>query len=123
MLANTITLTNATPTDHIYDLVSREGMSSIRRDTTLESSLNSALVIKNTVDLGNVAARNRHLIQLSRNYEDAEGVIHPYSVHLVISRAKAVPDADVELLVSEMKDFLIEANSGVDVTDILRGGN
>lgn len=124
MLSNTITLTDGAVTDHIYDLVSREGYTSVRRDTTLESSLNSTLTMKSTIDASNPTAKNRHLIQVSRSVADAvTGELYPMSAHIVISRDKRISDAVVEALVQELQDYLVEANSAVDLTDVLRGGN
>jgi hypothetical protein len=122
MLSNTLTLNDGT-TDHDYDLVSREGMNSIRRETGVDSHLASSLVIKNTVDLGNSAARNRHFVALQGFYEDTvdnPGILLPWSVHVVISRHKLVPDSLLLDRCVRLADFLDNAS---DVTDVLVGGN
>jgi len=120
MLANTITLNDGT-SDHVYDLVSRQGMESLRRETGVSSSLNSGLTVKNTVDLGNASAQNRHLVQIARKEIDATtGAEYKGSVHCVISRDKNFTDAELALMIAQLCAFLgVSAN----ITDILLGGN
>lgn len=122
MLTNTITLSeDGGTTTADYDLVSREGMSSMRRETGVDSALGSALIIKNTVDINNPSAKNRHLIQLVGNEEDATtGELYPYSVHAVISRDKNVTDATIKKKCVELADFL---DNSTDMDDVLVGGN
>jgi len=120
MLANTITLNDGT-SDHLYDLVSRKGMESIRRETGVSSTLGSSLVIKNTVDLNSPTAKNRHLVQLVKSELNATtGIFMPYSVHAVVTRDKGVSDANITLMVAQLAAFLgVSAN----LADVLLGGN
>lgn len=120
MLSDTITLTDSSATDHSYSLVSRQGMESMRRETGVSSAIGSVLTVKNTVDLNNPSARNRHLIQLATNEIDAvTGEKYPLSAHIVISRHKNVTDAYVLEKVSQLADFVTAAN----VAEVLIGGN
>lgn len=119
MLANSLTLNDGTA-DHVYDLVSREGMSSVRRELSTDSADGHALVIKNTIDLSNPSAKNRHLVQFNWNEVSAEGDVYPASVHVVISRHKLVTDAEIEVKIAQLAAFLgVAAN----IDDILIGGN
>lgn len=120
MLSNTITLSNdGGTTTADYDLVSRQGMESVRREVGIDSALGSALVIKNTVDINSPTAKNRHLIQLVTN-EEISGELYPFSVHVVISRDKTVTDSAIKLKLVELAD-LISTSASMD--DILVGGN
>lgn len=118
MLSNTITLNDGVA-DALYDLVSRQGMESVRRETGVSSNLASALIIKNTVDLNAPTAKNRHLIQLS-GLESVSDVLYPYSVHCVISRDKNVTDASIKLKLVELAAFI---SSSTNMDDVLIGGN
>jgi hypothetical protein len=120
MLSNTITLNDGVD-DNTYDLVSREGMNSIRRETGVSSTIGSALVIKNTVDLNAPTTKNRHLIQLSQNEIDGTtGEKYPFSVHVVITRDKNVADATIKKLCVELAAFI---TSSTNMDDVLIGGN
>lgn len=121
MLANTITLADAVPANHVFDLVSRLGMESIRRETGVVSAEERALTIKNTVPLNNPTAKNRHLVQFTGYEVDAtSGELYPYSVHAVISRHKAVTDGTVLQKCFLLGTFLRDATI---MDDILIGGN
>lgn len=122
MLSNTVTLSNdGGTTTADYDLVSREGMNSVRRETGVASELASALIIKNTVDINSQTAKNRHLLQLTKNEEDATtGELYPYSCHVVVSRDKRVTDANVKLMLMELADLI---STSADMDDVLLGGN
>lgn len=121
MLSNTITLTDDDTIAHPYDLVSRLGMDSIRREVGVSSDIGSSLLIKNTVDLNNPSAKNRHLIQLTWNEIDGTtGEIYPCSIHCVISRPKLSADATLLNKVSELRNFL---STTANMENILVGGN
>lgn len=120
MLSDQITLTDSGANTHSYSLVSRVGMESMRRETAVSSAIGSVLTIKNTVDLNNPAARNRHLVQLASSEIDAvTGDKYPLTVHVVISRDKNVSDDYVVEKASQLADFLTPAN----IAEILIGGN
>ena len=120
MLSNTIQLTDGTtPLD--YDLISREGMESIRRETVVDSSVAGTLIIKNTIDLNNSTTKNRHLIQLQEKQVDAvTGEVYEGSVHVVVARHKSFTDAELKIMLLRLADFI---STSADVTDVLRGGN
>lgn len=120
MLDNTLVLNDGVG-DNTYDLVSREGMSSVRREVGVSSKLGSALLIKNTVDLNSPTAKNRHLIQIVQNEEDGStGELYPFSVHAVITRHKSVADATIKAVCKELAAFL---SSSTNMDDVLLGGN
>lgn len=119
MLTDQITLNDGT-NNHVYALVSREGMSSVRRELTTASADCHALSIKNTIDMGNPSAKNRHLVQFTWNEIGASGEVYPASVHFVISRHKNVTDDEIKVKIAQLAAFLaVEANSDA----ILIGGN
>lgn len=121
MLSNTITLTDVAVADHPFDLVSREGMSSVRRETGVASNLASSLIIKNTVDLSSPTKQNRHLVQLTLNEIDGTtGEVYPCSVHIVIARHKMHSDASIKDMLAELASLITVDAS---VSDILLGGN
>lgn len=120
MLANEIVLNDGVG-DNTYDLVSREGMSSLRREVGVASNLGSVLEIKNTVDLNAPTAKNRHLIRLAQSEIDGTtGVLYPFSVHCVITRDKNASDASIKALLMELS-ALISTSASMD--DVLLGGN
>lgn len=121
MLANTITLADDVPANHNYDLVSRSGMNSDRRETGVASNVESVLSIKNTVVLGGKSDTNRHLIRFGWNEVDAvTGELYPCAVHAVITRHKMAPDAAIISKCEEMGNLL---KDGTILDDILVGGN
>lgn len=130
MLSNIITLHDLAAVDpviHSYDLVSRLGMSSLRRETTVGSvsSDQSALTIKNTVDMQSPKP-NRHLIKLSRSFEvnATTGERQDVSVHVVITRGKSVSDDQVLLMCNQLASFMTEeSGSGSLILPVLLGGN
>lgn len=108
MLANEITVTDGT-TPGVFDLISREGTNSIRRQTGVDSDVSGQLNIKNTVDLSSSSTKkNRHLAPQFIGYEkDATtGEISTCTVHTVIVRDKAYSDEGVALLVAYNGSFL-----------------
>lgn len=120
MLANQITLNDGTD-NHIFDLVSRSGMNSVRRETGVSSTLASVMEIKNDVDLNSATKHNRHLVRLAYNDVDAvTGDLYPVSVHLVVSRHKKADDATILKKITCLADFLAPTT---DVTNVLLGGN
>lgn len=123
MLANTISLDDQAPSTFTFDLVSREGMESVRRETTagVTSAEGSVLKISNTVDLSAPNNKNRHLVQLQWNDIDGTtGDLYPGSVHVVIARHKKVSDAVIQSKLEQLCDFLLDTSN---VADLLRGGN
>lgn len=120
MLSNTITLADDSATDHSYDLVSRSGMTSDRRETGVASSIGSVLSIKNTVVL-NDDSPNRHLIRFGWNEVDGTtGELYPCSVHAVITRHKLATDAALKERLHQL-GVLLQTSATID--DILVGGN
>lgn len=120
MLANQITLNDGTD-NHVYDLVSRSGMTSVRRETGVSSTLGSVFEIKNDIDLAAPTKHNRHLVRLAYNDVDAvTGEVYPVSVHLVVSRHKKADDAKILKTVTCLGDFLAPTT---DMTNVLIGGN
>lgn len=122
MLDNTITLNDGT-NSKTYDLVSRQGMESLRRETTsgVPSREGSTLKVSNTIDTNNLAAKNRHLVQLYWKDDDADGVpAYEGSVHVVIARHKNVTDAKLLSKLAQLADMLVDATS---MGKILIGGN
>jgi hypothetical protein len=120
MLSNDIT-TTAGAANATYGLVSRLGMSSIRREDGVPSREGSVLKISNTIDLGNPTAKNRHLVQFSWKDDNADGIAsYEGTVHVVISRDKNVTD-------DKLKDKLLQLGELISTTaivdDILIGGN
>lgn len=108
MLNNTLTYVDAATTSRSYDLISREGMNSLRRETTagVASSNNSGLAIKQTIDLYAPTKANRHLVQFTYTEVDSEGRTYPITVHAVITRHKQASDAEVLNQVALLADFL-----------------
>jgi len=120
MLSNTLALTDGT-TSRDYDLVSRLGMRSVRRDTSATSTEGSALIIDNTVDLNAPTKQNRHLVQFTWSEIDGTtGELYPCSVHMVIARHKKAPDADVLEKVALLADF---CGTAANLENLLIGGN
>lgn len=120
MLDNTVTANDGT-NNHTYDLVSRQGMESLRRETGVPSREGSCLKISNTIDLSNLEAKNRHLIQFFWKDDDADGVpSYEGSVHVVIARHKNVTDAKLLLKLAQLADLI--GDSAI-MNDVLIGGN
>lgn len=119
MLTNSITLTDGT-TPLTYDLVSRQGMSSGRREDGADSDVAGILEIKNTVAPLALTTKNRHLIKITVIEKDADGVYSTASVHASIVRDKAVSDAAIISACGRLSDFLATT---ADVEDVLVGGN
>lgn len=122
MLDNLLTLNDGT-VDKTYDLVSRQGMESIRRETTanVPSREGSSLKISNSIDVNNLSAKNRHLVQLFWKDDDADGVpSYEGSVHVVISRHKNVTDAKLLSKLGQLADVISDATV---MGKILIGGN
>lgn len=126
MLADTLTLNDGTGTsptgDHTMELVSREGMSSKRRDITsgITSAAMAALVIKHTIDEKSKTKPNRHLVLYTFTEQDAAGVDCQSQAHFVITRHKKATDAQVQKEVAILVDFLSDP---ANVTQLLIGGN
>ena len=121
MLSNSVVLVDDLAANHTYDLVSRQGMESIRREDGVASNLGSALLIKNTVDMNAPTAKNRHLVQLVWNEIDGTtGEIYPASVHAVITRHKMVADSAIISKLDELASFI---TSTTNMQDLLVGGN
>lgn len=122
MLDNIITLNDGT-NDKTYELVSRQGMESIRRETTaaVPSREGSSMKVSNTIDTNNLAAKNRHLIQLFWKDDDADGVpSYEGSVHVVIARHKNVTDAKLLSKLAQLADMLSDAAA---MGKVFLGGN
>lgn len=120
MLSNTLTVTDGT-TPVNFDLVSREGMKSIRREDGATSQTARTLSIQNTVDPFNQAAKNRHYAQLIWNEVNAEtGVISNGACHTVITRDKLLTDASVIQNVAYLHNLFTIAGA---LESLMVGGN
>jgi len=120
MQANTLVVNDGT-SDRSFDLVSRQGMESTRREVGVSSTLASQLKIANTVDLNNLAAKNKHLIQFGWNEVDATtGAVSKAAIWIAISRDKAVTDASIAERSAMLADLVAQPGF---LTDILVGGN
>lgn len=121
MLANTLTLADDNAVEHNFDLVSRIGMDSIRREVGVSSDQGSSLQIKNTVDLNAPTAKNRHLVQLTWNeIDEITGEIRPCSIHAVISRTKGSSDETLASKAYMLGLFLMQPTV---LPNIVVGGN
>lgn len=126
MIADILTLNDGTGTsptgDHTFQLVSREGMSSIRRDVTagIPSTAMASLVIKHTIDEKSKTKPNRHLVMSKFTEQDATGVDQQSQVHCVITRAKKATDAQVAKQVAMLVAFFSDPDN---VAQLLIGGN
>lgn len=121
MLTDVITLNDGVA-NRAFTLVSRNGMDSIRRETTAgtSSSSLSALTIKNTIDEKSKTKPNRHLMAITFTEYDTAGLPQTHTVHAVVTRAKGSTDAAVIKSVEMLAAFLAtEAN----MTQVLIGGN
>lgn len=121
MLTDQITLNDGVA-DRTFTLVSREGMDSIRRETTAgtPSSANSMFVVKHTIDSKNKSKPNRHLVSISYSETDASGNPLTATVHTVITRNKGCTDAMVGKLAEMQSKFF---DTAANVTSLLIGGN
>jgi len=102
-----------------YDLISRTGMKSLRRELGVASNTASTLAIEHSIDLNNPSTKNRHLTKLSWN-EVIDGVVYPASVHVVISRHKMVSDTSIKSKLLQIADLI---NTEADQDKLLLGGN
>jgi hypothetical protein len=121
MLTEVITINDGVSA-RAYTLVARNGMDSVRRETTagtLSSSL-SGLTIKHTLDDKAKTKPNRHLVSITFTEFDVAGNPQTTTVHAVITRAKGATDAKVKLLVQSLSAFL---GAGANVDQLLIGGN
>lgn len=121
MLTDVLTLNDGVA-DQTFTLISREGMSSERRNTTsgVASSNNAALVIKHTIDKKSKTKPNRHLVLVTFTEIDVNGAEQQSQAHLVITRAKSATDAQVTKNVAVIADFL---STPANVAAMLIGGN
>lgn len=121
MLTDVITI-NDGAANRAYTLVSREGMDSVRRETTagVASSSMSGLVVKHTLDDKARNKPNRHLVSITFTEYDTAGSPQVSTVHTVITRAKGATDATVKKLVAMQAAFLAV---GANVDQLLIGGN
>jgi hypothetical protein len=122
MLSNTLSPEyNSNPDTYDYDLVSRQGMESIRRQVGAPSAEGRALTIKNTVDLSAPTKANRHLVQFTyTEIDETTGEKYPVSVHAVVSRHKMATDAGIAETCYQLSDLL---RTQTFLDDILVGGN
>lgn len=121
MLADVISINDGVAA-RSYTLVSRNGMDSVRRETTagIASSALSGMTIKHTLDDKAKTKPNRALVSITYTEYDTAGVPQTATVHTVITRAKGVSDTCVKKLVQMQSAFLgVSAN----VDQLLIGGN
>lgn len=121
MLADVLTLNDGSA-DQTLQLVSREGMTSKRRNVTagVPSTAMAALNIKHTIDEKSKTKPNRHLVLYTHTEVDAAGVDQQSQAHLVITRSKKATDAQVKKNVAILVDFLSDP---ANVEQLLIGGN
>lgn len=121
MLADTLTLNDGTA-DQSFQLISREGMSSKRRNVTagVPSTAMAALTIKHTIDEKSKTKPNRHLLQTNYTEVDAAGIDRGIQVHVVITRDKKATDDQVLKCVAIVADAISDT---AIVGQLLIGGN
>jgi hypothetical protein len=121
MLTDVITLNDGVA-PRAYTLVSRNGMDSVRRETTagVSSASQSALTIKHTLDDKKLTKANRHLVSLSFTEYDTAGIACTTTAHAVITRAKGATDAQVKKQAEMLAEFL---GAPANVDQLLIGGN
>lgn len=105
-----------------YQLVSRIGMDSIRRETTAATpaTAQSMFVVKHTIDAKKPSKPNRHLVSLTYSEITASGLPAAVTVHAVITRNKLVSDGEVLKQAEMLANFLGEP---ANVSKLLIGGN
>lgn len=106
---SSITMTDDTPTNVTYGLVSAKGNEMILRDTS--SSLDTPRLAQFSSQISNSAnGTDRHLIKMTRTDDDADGNPITGSVHTVIALPReAVSSANLQLQWEMMKNY-IDAN-------------
>jgi len=121
MLSDTISVNDGVAA-RTYNLVSRVGMESVRRETTagVTSTNLSGITIKHTLDDKSPSKLNKHLVQFTYTEVDAQGVRQVCTAHMVITRAKAATDAQVKKQVAMLAAW---AAVSANVDQLLIGGN
>lgn len=121
MLADILSLNDGVVA-RAYTLVSREGMNSLRRETTagVVSSSLSGITIKHTIDDKSKTKPNRHLVSITFTEFDVAGNPQTTTFHQVVTRSKGSTDAVVKKLVAMGAAFWA---TGANVDQILIGGN
>jgi hypothetical protein len=120
MITDIVTVNDGTK-DRSFTLVSREGMNSVRRETTagVLSKSNSNLAIKHQMDPKATTKPNRHLVAFSETEYDANGKALVGTVHIVITAPKEATDALIDKLAVMTTAFLTAPNRA----QLLIGGN
>lgn len=121
MISDSITLNDGVA-DRTFALVSREGMNSIRRETTagVSSASQSMVQVKHTIDLKATGKPNRHLVSLTFTEYDSSGKPLPITVHAVITRHKSASDAATLKLAEMLANFI---GDPAKAADLLIGSN
>lgn len=121
MINDSVTLNDGTA-NRTYQLVSRIGMDSIRRETTagVSSASMSKMEIKNTIDDKATSKPNRHLVKFTFTEYDAAGKPLVSTVHCVITRAKGATDDTVIKLAELCAAFV---GDSANVSQMFIGGN
>lgn len=121
MLTDAITVNDGVA-DRTYTLVSREGMNSVRRETTagVLSSAMSSFVVKHTIDDKSKTKPNRHLVSITYSEADASGNPLTITAHAVLTRAKGATDAEVLKQAEMLANFL---GTPANISALLIGGN
>lgn len=121
MLTDVIT-TNDGVDNHDYETVSREGMTSIRKDMSVSTTLGKTLKIDNTIDSNPLSNKHaRHYQQLVENEIDSEtGELYPVSVSITVKRHPKASDALVLRKIAEGSSML---GLTATQTKILSGAN
>lgn len=127
MLANDLTLDNASGTDVIYRLVSQDSNGTRRIDIAGNMALPATLIIKHSTTGKAPNIVDRHLVQLNRTLPTATGVVTlNVNFTLTIPRDAAVSTTNVHDIVSNLLDFLSDSAltgfaSTANVDAIIRG--
>lgn len=127
MLANDLTLDNASGTDVVFRLVSQSPDGSRRIDIGSTLALPSTLVIKHSVSGKIPNVTDRHLIQLNKTVATALGSTSiTVNFTLTVPRDVAVTPTEVKDVIANLLDFLTDStlagwSATTNVEAILRG--
>lgn len=106
---SSLTLSDDTPTNYTYKLISNNKNEMILRESTSTLDEPRTFRVSHQVD-GNVNGVDRHLAQLVRVDDDADDAPHSGSVHVVLAQPReGVTSANMELEWQKLKNF-IDAN-------------
>jgi len=127
---DTLTLDNATGVDTVYNLQGRDLTGSTRINVATTATEPSQLIVKHSKSGVGANAVDRHLIQLTKQLNDAEGVPRAAIVNFTIAvpRSSTITAAMVYDIVSNLIDLISDgtfSGSGIGGTTnlaaLLRG--